>query len=331
MTLAMKYLKIFFLVILIVAAVSSLLSLLLPRQTKPQFTIALSAAQSRYLGIEPTRLLDEMLAELKPRHFRLQADWDAIEPILGRYDFNELDNLIKKISQAGATVTLAVGRKLPHWPECHDPSWLKTLKPWEVEASQFAMVTAVINHYRGNPAITRWQVENEPLFAFGICPPPNWHRLQRERDLVKSLDARPILITDSGELSPWLETGWLADQVGATLYRVTWNKFTGYFNYFLPPLFYRAKAALLAVLGKPVIISELQLEPWAPTGLTNLTTAEINKSLSPAKFKANVKFFQAIGFNEAIVWGMEWWYYMKLNNEPVYWDLGRELFSELKP
>ncbi len=324
----MKYLKIFFLVILIIAAGSSLLSLILPRQTKPQFTIALSAAQSRYLGIEPARLLADILAQLKPRHVRLQADWDAIEPAAGSYDFSELDGLVKKISQAGATITLAVGRKLPHWPECHDPVWLSELKPWEVEEYQFKMVRQVVEHYKAEPAITRWQLENEPLFTFGSCPAPNWHLLQRERDLVKALDARPILITDSGELSPWLETGILADVQGSTLYRVTWNKVTGYFNYFWPAWFYRAKAVWLNLLGKKVIISELQLEPWAEAGLINLIAEEINKSLSPEKFKDNVAYFRATGFDEAIMWGVEWWYYMKEHNNPVYWNLGKQIITE---
>jgi hypothetical protein len=190
------------------------------------------------------------------------------------------------------------------------------------------MLTEVVKHYRGNTTIVRWQLENEPMFGYGDCPPPSWHRLVAERDLLRSLDpTRPILLTDSGELSPWLETAPLADEQGTTMYRVTWNPILGYFSYPWPPLYYRIKAGLVSPFVNKTIVSELQMEPWAPAGLATLSLEEARKSFDLDRFHANVNFFRHTGLPEAVVWGAEWWYAALKHGDPSYWQAGAELFK----
>lgn len=297
-------------------------------RTTPRFEVAFSAPQARYLGLEAAETYRAILRDLKPVHVRLQANWNELEPKSGTYDFRELDKLIEESAAAKATVTLAIGRKLPRWPECHDPAWLSALKPWEVESQLSAMLTQVVGHYRGNTTITRWQLENEPLFSFGDCPAPSLGLLKRERDLVHSLDkSRPILITDSGELSPWLETAMLADEQGSTLYRVTYDPILGYFTYPWPSLFYRLKAALVSPFVKRTVVSELQLEPWAAKGLLNLPADEVQRSFSLDQFYKNVKVARATGFPEVFTWGVEWWYWQAQHGNPRYWQAAQELFK----
>ncbi|HAO81722.1 MAG: hypothetical protein UV57_C0011G0016 [Parcubacteria group bacterium GW2011_GWD2_43_10] len=295
----------------------------------PQFTVTFSAAHARYLGFEPDELLQRIIADYQPVHFRLQANWNEIEATSGVYDFSELDKFVAMVKDSGATITLAVGRKLPRWPECHDPAWIEDLRFDEITVRQFKMVAAVVEHYRSESAIIRWQLENEPLFAYGACLQPNKHRLMAEINLLQRLDSsRPILLTDSGELSSWWEVAHLADDLGTTFYRVTWNPVIGYYTYPWPAYYYRLKAALVSPWVNNIIVSELQLEPWAPQGLASLPLAEAQNSLSLEMFKENINVFKKTGFTEAMLWGVEWWYYAKDKlGEPGYWQVGKELFK----
>lgn len=326
----MRYL--FWLVIVplvIILLVGVVMERYLPFDSQPEFTVAFSAAQARYLDFEPSELLRRIIDDYKPKHFRLQANWNEIEPQPGVYHFDDLDSFIALIKESGATVTLAVGRKLPRWPECHDPAWLHNLRPDEVSHKHLEMLEAVIQHYKPESAITRWQLENEPLFSYGTCLQPNKHHLKNELALLKSLDnSRPILLTDSGELSSWWETAVLTDEQGVTFYRSTWNPAFGYFAYPWPAYYYRWKAALIRPWVQKIIVSELQLEPWSPHGLKVLTLAEAQNSLSLEKFQDNIDVFRRTGFSEAFVWGVEWWYYARDKlGESAYWQAGQELFN----
>lgn len=326
--LGMKYILLFLAGCTVVLITATVLARQLPPATNPELIISYSASYARYLKLNEQQVLTAVLRDFKPTHLRLQADWSTIEPNMGEFDWQELDKQISTIAQSGAEVTLAIGRKLPHWPECHDPQWLPELTASETEERLMLMLRRVIEHYRTNPTIIRWQVENEPLFAFGSCAPPNIHRLRRELALVRSLDdSRPILLTDSGELSPWWEAAALADELGFTLYRVVWDRTVGYYHHFWPPAFYRLKAALVVPFVRQVVVSELQMEPWGPEGLNNLSLVEAKRSFSVEQFWNNVNFFRATGMPEGIIWGAEWWYAAKLQGDDSYWRAGQKLFD----
>src|SRR5690606_27427087 len=110
-----------------------------------------------------------------------------------------------------------------------------------------------------------WQIENEPYLDFGICPKPDPNRVNEEIQIVKSLDPRPVLLTDSGELSTWYPVMELGDVFGTTLYRNVWSPWFGIVEYPLPPMFYTAKSRIVQLItgmNKPSIVAELQAEPW---------------------------------------------------------------------
>lgn len=325
----MKYLGIFLGLVALVFFVAVMRLPEVPFTTNPQWTVAFAASQARYLGLDPKEVYQAILTQLKPTQVRLQANWDEIESQPGQYDFSKLDWYVDQAAVHGVSVTMAVGRKLPHWPECHDPGWLSQVEPWNVDTRVDQMLTAVVQHYKSNAAVVRWQLENEPLFGFGNCPPPSWHQFKVERELLRSLDTtRPVLVTDAGELSPWWETARFADVQGTTLYRVTWNSVLGYSTYPWPPLFYRLKAALVSFWVKKVIVSELQMEPWAPNGLDNVSVADASRSFDLKRFQDNATFFRRTGLPEAIVWGTEWWYYAaKKLGDDSYWKAGLALFQ----
>ena len=56
---------------------------------------------------------------------RVSAYWDEIEKEEGVYDFTVLDWQVEQARKKGVPVVLAVGIKVPRWPEYHIPDWLE--------------------------------------------------------------------------------------------------------------------------------------------------------------------------------------------------------------
>ncbi|MBI4039220.1 beta-galactosidase [Candidatus Daviesbacteria bacterium] len=289
------------------------------------FGASFAQAHAQYLGLDWKKTYLAYLDDLKVRLLRLQANWNQIEPKQGRFNFADIDWQIKEAGKRGAKVILAVGRKLPHWPECHDPKWISNLTEPEIQNRVLGMLEATVKRYKGNPTITVWQLENEPFFPFGNCPAADDAFLEKEAALLRSIDARPILITDSGELSTWLKPAELADIIGTTMYRVTWNPLWGYFYYPLSPQFYRLKAKLINH-NIPVIVSELQVEPWGSKPLPEMTIAEQYQSMNPKRIQEITNFAKQTNFSQVYLWGAEWWYYLKEKGHPEIWNFARSLF-----
>ncbi|MBT4121797.1 hypothetical protein HOE31_02495, partial [bacterium] len=153
---------------------------------------------------------------------------------------------------------------------------------------------------------------------------------KKEVLLVKMLDSRPIVITESGELSTWLGGSRLGDYVGTSIYRVTWNKHFGYFYYPLPPAFYYLKAELVKfVTGvNNIFISEMQMEPWLgmPVLLTSLDTQY--KSMDIDRFKENLEYANRTGLSPIHLWGVEWWYWLREQGDSSIWDEAIKLFNK---
>lgn len=286
------------------------------------------------LGLDWKRAYIAILDDLKADRIRLSAYWNEIEAVKGKYDFTDLDWQISEAEKRKAKVILAVGRRLPRWPECHDPLWLKEANAVEAEQRQLEFVKAVAGRYAGSKSIEYFQVENEPyLSTFGICPELNPDLFQDEIKAVKEITGKPILVTDSGELSTWLpisKSG--GDILGTTLYRVVYNQYIGYFRWFTPPFYYWIRVKMLNQLTpmKKVIVAELQAEAWHRAGenLAMLTIAQSDQSMSIDQFRENIKFTRRAGFDEAYLWGVEWWYMMKTKNDyPAYWDEAKKLWQ----
>ncbi len=299
---------------------------------EPVWGVTFSKSQAEYLGLDWRKTYLATLDDLGVRAVRLSAYWNDIEATPGAmHDFSELDWMVNEASKRNARIILAVGRRLPRWPECHDPKWIAEQDESSKEKLLRGFVWAVVDRYKNNPSIAMWQVENEYfLNLFGECPRADKEQFAREVALVRSLDSRPILVTDSGELSTWRKPAPFGDYLGTTMYRVVWNKFIGYwrYTYLLPPAVYRWKAALV---GKPIdhmIGAELQAEPWAPNGLLALAPGEYKKSLDAKQFAANVDFARRTGIPEHYLWGVEYWYWLKeKQNDAMLWDAAKQLFA----
>lgn len=284
------------------------------------------------LGLDWREAYRAILDELRPDRVRLVAYWRYLEPARGTFDFSDLDYEIAEAERRQVKVILAVGQRVPRWPECHWPAWARDLdrEPFRGAVNKF--IETVVRRYLDSPAVVMWQVENEPLFnLFGECPPASRTFLKEQVTLVKAIDRyRPVMVTDTGEFSLWWRSGGISEVLGTTLYRVAWSQYLGWGKHFLPSFFYSLRADLVRALSgtKKVIIAELQVEPWAPNRkrLVDFSLEDQISHFDLAQLKENVNFARATRLPEAYLWGVEWWYWRKLHNDPTFWDFGRQLF-----
>jgi hypothetical protein len=63
------------------------------------------------------------------------------------------------------------------------------------------------------------------------------------------------------------------------------------------------------IIGKPVFIHELQLEPWGHRAIWEMTTEEQALSMSAQRIRFNIDFAQRVGAYPIDLWGAEWWYW----------------------
>lgn len=298
------------------------------------YGVSFSKFHSDELGVNWKDTFDGILNDLNVRKFRLSAHWPNTEPKKGFFNFEELDYQIGEIERVGGSFILVVGRRTPGWPECHEPNWYKGLSKDEKERHLFEYIERVVNRYKNSPSLLYWQVENEPfleIFASEHCGALDKDLLQREIDFVKSLDpSHQILITDSGELSTWIQPHDMGDVFGTSVYLYVWNNHVGPIRYPIVPSFFRVKRQLVELINstqKNSLLIELSLEPWLlqPIVETDLDTQLDRMSLD--KFDEIIDFASKTSFSEQYLWGAEWWYYLKEEHDkPEFWMRAKELF-----
>ncbi len=299
----------------------------------PQFGLSFSIPHAQYLGFDWKTLYLDMLNDLQPKKLRLMAYWEIIEPEPGLFNFQQIDEMLIEATKREIDVTLVLGHKQPRWPECHHPYWYESLNDSEKESAQLGMMKEAIGHFRQFEAIKVWQIENEPFFEFGYnCPklPPDL--VKKEIMVVKSLDIRPVLLTDSGEQGYWVATSELgADVFGSTMYRTVYNDRWGYYRYPLPPTFFRIKAGWLKAKTniEQIIGVELQAEPWFIADIKHTTLETQFALMNPKVFRQNVEYAKRVGFEENYLWGVEWWYWLaKEKNDWGMWNEAKKVLSE---
>ena len=300
----------------------------------PEVTFGVTFSQifAEDMGLDWQAAYLAILDDLKVKKLRLVAYWPEIEPRPGQYLFDDLDWQIREAERRDAEVILAIGQKVPRWPECHIPDWTKSLTKKARQERLLLLLTAIVEHYQGNQTIKFWQVENEPfLTSFGQCPELDEQFLGKEIALVRQIDSdqRPIIVTASGELSSWMKPARLADVLGTTLYRVVWIEQIGHFTYPIPAVFYYKRAKLVKRFTdiEKIIVIELQGEPWGPKAIYETAVWKQAKSMDLDKFKEIIDYTRRTGFDEVYLWGVEWWYWKKEIGNNVLWQEAKKLWN----
>jgi len=288
---------------------------------------------ARYFGLDPKDTLHATLYDLQIKRLRLVSYWKEIEATPGTYDFSDLDWQFKMAEEAGATVNLAVGLRQPRWPECHEPEWARQQPKdvWYPQLKKF--MTAVVERYKDSPALVSYQVENEYFMkVFGECTDFDRERLVEETELVRKLDPnKPIVVTRSNNWGGWPVGKPVPDIYGVAVYKRVYDYSIThrYFEYPYPPWFYATLAGAGDLAhGKPLIIHELQMEPWMPEGYEINKISDIpeqDKSMNAKRLKERFEYGRETGLRTMDTWGVEWWYWRKVKaNDPSLWNVARE-------
>lgn len=310
-----------------------------------EFGVNFSTVMARQLKLKPREVFDAIIDDLGAKKVRLPVYWSDVEPERGRYNFADYDYFVRRAEDEGVNLILAIGRKLPRWPECFIPKWAEAeffLEGGEgqtLENLVFSYISEVIARYRNSSAVKMWQVENEPFFRFGAkCAERNIPEevVRREVELIKSLDSRPVMVTDSGEQGLWYKAARNGDILGITMYRQAWNPVFKVVRFPFGPGFYAIKWSLLRGLAsyyeaKPrsqkIVVIELQTEPWAEKLLPDYDVNIQKKLMSVEQFRENISFARKSGFDTFYVWGAEWWYWLKKTKEDHgLWEEAKLLF-----
>ncbi|MEY2665722.1 MAG: hypothetical protein RLZZ480_827 [Candidatus Parcubacteria bacterium] len=308
---------------------------LLAQKQKPEritYGMSFNTMYAHELGLNWQETYDAIIDDLGVRHFRLAAHWPMIEPVKDVYNFGELDYQVDRAEEVGATVVLAVGRRLPRWPECHVPKWAVELSEAERNAEQLKYMETVVNRYKDSPAVTVWQVENEPflsVFAFEHCGELDTDFLDKEIALIRSLDGtRPILVTDSGNMGTWAGAYKRGDMFGTSVYVHFWNPELGQFRTFLPPWFYRVKDNVVALLygEKPTVLIELSAEPWLLEPVVDVPIETQFTRMNLEKFEDILTYAEGTHYDTQYLWGAEWWYWLHVQGRSEMWNRGKQLF-----
>ncbi|MDD5396843.1 MAG: beta-galactosidase [Candidatus Moranbacteria bacterium] len=299
-----------------------------------QVGVTFSSLYAQQIGLNWKDAYLAMLDDLEMKYVRLPVYWDRVEKVEGQYDFADLDWQLAQAQKRGAKITLVIGQKVPRWPECYVPKWVgedpSNLDQTRLQEKLLAFETVVIDRYKtDHPEIIHWQVENEPFLDFGICSKVNPNLLDAEIAQVKNLDnTRPIVITDSGELSLWINAASRADIFGTTMYREVYSVKMGHWRYPIGPNFFKAKQLIIKLFAHQdnAIVIELQGEPWVAGWTVDAPVETQLASMNAATLRDNVEFAKKTGMKEIYVWGVEWWYWMKtVQNNPTIWETSKQL------
>jgi hypothetical protein len=300
-------------------------------ETKAELGVTFSARYAKDIGLDPKETYLAILDDLKARRIRVPVYWDLVEPEEGKYDFSDVEWQLNEAQKRNAEIVLTIGQKVPRWPECFIPEWANTDDAKRKE-SLVKFVGSAVNHFKDYPAIKYWQIENEPFLDFGICPAADSSLLDKEIEAARNTDnTRKIIVSDSGELSLWIQAAKRADIFGTTMYREVVNKRLGAWKYPIGPNFFKFKRMLIEIFArqKNAIVIELQGEPWLNGWTTGFPLNEQLVSMNEVKLRDNVQFAKNTGFSQIYMWGVEWWYWAKTQkNYPNVWDEAKKIFEE---
>ena len=286
-----------------------------------RFGTTFSLKQCRNFDLDGPATLEWLIDQAGFRRFRLMSYWNEHEKSPGEFDFAPLDWQLKRVANAGGQVSLCLGARQPRWPENHWPEWAWQLDVVDRSKALLCYLQTVVERYRDWPVVISYQLENEALLT-------NWGersevlrpRLLREYALVRRLDpCRPLVMTTSTSWGVPVRTP-IPDVVGFSFYHTLYRD-GGYHHSLLYPWVHRLRKNLIWLIHrKPVFIHELQLEPWGPAAIWEMSELEQVKSMNPAQIAKNIALSQAIDAYPIDLWGAEWWYWRLLQGDATIWE-----------
>jgi hypothetical protein len=255
------------------------------------------------------------LLDLKLDYLRLGCYWQESEKAPGSFDFNELEALLELASRAKQKVILTLGMKAPRWPEFWVPSWVKEEVAIANPEMALKFIDTAVHHLGHYPAVSYWQVENEPLDPSGphkLALPISL--LEKEVALVRSASPKPLLLTLWGNRtlgdSRLTKLMSLGDVVGIDLYYQIPDGHGGFWG---PSDSLESLKATINRSTKPIWITELQTNPWKKS--PNLDHLAI--------IRENWQRATTLGVPLTLLWGFEYWYALLKKGDRTVWEFIR--------
>lgn len=294
----------------------------------PLYGATFSPAYAAHLGLDPHAAYTAILDDLPIRQIRLPLQWDDIQPTASELELDETDWYMNEAAKRNVRVILAIGNKVPRWPECYTPDWAEALPQTEYETALLSYIDQVVIRYRTHSGLERWQIENESLFPFGNCQKTSSSLLRREVAHVRALDAsHPIQLTVSGEQQVWASVAMQADVIGTSMYRRVALPNDWLITFPIPARWYSLQALSVSFFVNKVVISELQAEPWLTQDYRNYTVDQAAALFTPDQLVTYLTYAHRSGIKEISLWGVEWWYYLKQNGHPELWQTAQKYLS----
>jgi hypothetical protein len=313
-------------------------------QRPPYLGTTFSPLQCYYMNLD-FRAAFQQICTLGLKRIRLGAYWNVIQKQVNQNDFSELDWLLDQCDKNNIEAVVAVGMKVPRWPEFHFPQWVSDLANTGAGAAaldQRSPIVAelaldftkqVVERCKAAPAVKYWQIENEPFtrleIAGGRFLSPEF--VQKEVELVRSLKlpTQKILLTNAihlpnpklAEDQPALEDSIrVADAIGINVYT---KVPTGSPNSYLEPTptFWRTLQNWQGTMQqnqREAWIAEAQAEPWENQQLVAMGKPEY-PSASPQRMRSLVGQLSQMGYSTVLLWGCEYWYWQKLQGRNLWW------------
>lgn len=295
---------------------------------RAEYGFTFSSVYAESLGLNAQETLLASLSAFDPHTVRLPLYWNTVELSPGVYSWETTDALVADIEQTDAALIIAIGAKVPRWPECFIPEWVDILDREAYRAALLAYTAQAVERYA--PVVDVWQIENEPFFAFGECPDTDIDLLKEEIALVRGLDPdAQVQMTVSGEQQMWGSVASLADRIGVSMYRKASHPLLGSFTLPVPASWYMLMRAPL-FFSHPVGVSELQMEPWFTSDPLSVPAHEAALLFTPRDALNNLAYARASGFLEVSFWGVEWWYYLQQQGYGEVWDVMKEQMKRIE-
>lgn len=182
-----------------------------PSPAPPKVGFSFTPNAARYANHDPGAALTTLLDRIQPDLVRLPIYWEDVAPTPTRLDFSEVDGLIQRVrqhnreAQRPARLILTVGARNLGFPELFVPAWVTVDQQRDVPAMMatapfHSYLTQSILHYRSEPLLDAWQVENEPFDNVVSGAPASVRvpagEVHSEVDEVHHLDpGRPAVVT----------------------------------------------------------------------------------------------------------------------------------------
>jgi len=97
------------------------------------YGVTFSRKYSESMGLDWQKTYLAILDDLKVKNIRLVAYWDDIESEEGIYDYSDIIWQLEQADERNLNVILALGRKVPRYPECFEPWWWKQIPVVELQ------------------------------------------------------------------------------------------------------------------------------------------------------------------------------------------------------